>query len=82
MSQDSVVGMAMAKLDSQQGQEIFPYSTASRPNLGLTQPPIQWVPRALSPGVKRLVLEADHSIPSCAKVIKDRVVPPFPRTSS
>jgi hypothetical protein len=30
-------------LDSRQGQEIFPSSTASRPALGLTQPPIEWV---------------------------------------
>jgi hypothetical protein len=28
-------------------------STSSRPVLGSTQPPIQWVPGALSPGVKR-----------------------------
>jgi hypothetical protein len=29
------------------------YSTSSRPVLGLIQPPIQWVPGALSPGLKR-----------------------------
>jgi hypothetical protein len=32
---------------------VFLFSTASRPALGLTQPPIQWVPGASSPGVKR-----------------------------
>jgi hypothetical protein len=31
----------------------FLFSKSSRPNLGSTQPPIQWVPGALSPGVKR-----------------------------
>jgi hypothetical protein len=31
---------------------VFLFSAASRPALGPTQPPIQWVPRALSPGVK------------------------------
>jgi hypothetical protein len=39
--------------DSRQGQEIFLLSTASRKALGSTQPPIQWVRGALSPGVKR-----------------------------
>jgi hypothetical protein len=33
-----------------------------------TQPPIQWVPGALSRGVKRPGREADHSSPSSAKV--------------
>jgi hypothetical protein len=36
--------------------------------LGPTQPPIQWVPEALSLGVKRPEREADHSHPSSAEV--------------
>jgi hypothetical protein len=35
------------------GDGIFPVTSASRPALGPTQPPIQFVPGALSPGVKR-----------------------------
>jgi hypothetical protein len=35
-----------------------------------TQPPIQWVPGALSQGVKRPGREADHSPPTSAKVKK------------
>jgi hypothetical protein len=40
----------------------------SRPALVPTQPTIQWVPGALSLGVKRSGLEADHSPLSSAKV--------------
>jgi hypothetical protein len=40
----------------------------SRPALVPTHPPIQWVPGALSLGVKRPKREADHSPPSSAEV--------------
>jgi hypothetical protein len=43
-------------------------TTASRTALGPTQPPIQWVPGAVSLGVKRPGREADHSPPSSAEV--------------
>jgi hypothetical protein len=36
--------------------------------VGPTQPPIQWVPGALSLGVKRPEREADHTPPSSAEV--------------
>jgi hypothetical protein len=39
--------------DPRQRQRIFPLTSASRPAQGPTQPPVQWVPGALSPGVKR-----------------------------
>jgi hypothetical protein len=48
------------------GSKIF--STSSRPVLGPTHRPIQLVPGALSPGVKRR--EADHSPPTSAEVKK------------
>jgi hypothetical protein len=38
--------------DPWQGQEIFPLTSVSRPALGPTQPPVQWVPGVLSPGAK------------------------------
>jgi len=46
--------------DSQQRQEIFRSSETSRPSLGPTQP-IEEVPRARSPGIKRLERVSDHS---------------------
>jgi hypothetical protein len=46
------------------------------------QPPIQWVPGALSLGVKRPGSEADHSLPSSAEVKVSGAIPPFPNTPS
>jgi hypothetical protein len=48
----------------------FLFSTSFRPALGPTQPLIQWVLVALSPGVKQLGHEADHSPPTNAEVKK------------
>jgi hypothetical protein len=50
--------------DSRRRLGVFLFITASRTALGPTQPPIQWVPGALSLGVKRSGREADHSLPS------------------
>jgi hypothetical protein len=52
------------------GQElgIFLCTTASRPALGTTHPPIQWVPGALSLGAKRPGHDANHSPPPSAEV--------------
>jgi hypothetical protein len=47
---------------------IFLFTTASRMSLGSTQPPILWVPVALSLDVKQPGCEADHPPPSSAEV--------------
>jgi hypothetical protein len=47
---------------------LFLLANISRPVLGLTQPPIQWVLGAVSPGVKQQEREADHSPTSSAEV--------------
>jgi hypothetical protein len=44
------------------------YKLYVRISLRPTQPPIQWMPGALSLGVKQPGHEADHSPPSSAKV--------------
>jgi hypothetical protein len=77
-SRDSSVGIATGYgLDDRGVRSSSPgrvrnllFYTSSRPALASTQPPIQWVPRALSPGVKREGREADHSPPTSAEVKK------------
>jgi hypothetical protein len=53
---------------SRQELGIFLFTTASRMALGPTQLLFQWVPVALSLGIKRPRREADHSAPSSAEV--------------
>ena len=49
-----------------EGGSIF--TRVSMPPVGPTQSPLQWVPMALSLGVKLAECEVDHSPPSCAEV--------------
>jgi hypothetical protein len=75
----------MGRSSSPGGVKNFHFSMSSRPALGSTQPPIQWLPGALSPGVKRPGGEADHSLPASTEVKKMwiytftplYVIPPF-----
>jgi hypothetical protein len=46
----------------------FLFATESRSALGPTQPPTQWVPGTVIPGVKQSGLQAVHSSPSTAEV--------------
>jgi hypothetical protein len=48
----------------------FLFSTSSRLAVGSTQPPIQWLPGALSPRLKLPERGADHSPPTSAEVKK------------
>jgi len=54
--------------ESRQRLGIFLFTTVSRSTLGPTRPPIQWVSRAISLGVKRPGREADYS-PPCSVVM-------------
>jgi hypothetical protein len=60
---------------------ILLHMQASMPAMGSTQPPIQWVPGALCPGVQWQVLDAEHSLPS-AKDENGQAIIPLPHTSS
>jgi hypothetical protein len=60
---------------------LVPVSTASRPVLGPTQYPIQWVPSELSLEVMRPGREADGSLPSSAEVKNSGAIPHCPSTS-
>jgi hypothetical protein len=56
------------------------FSVTSRPAVGSTKPPIQWLPDTVSPEVIRRVREADYSSPSSSE-INDGAIPPLPYTS-
>jgi hypothetical protein len=58
--------------------KIFLFYVTSRPAVGPTQPPIQCVPGAVSPGVKRQGREADHSSASSAEVKNGDAIPVVP----
>jgi hypothetical protein len=60
--------IGVLEFDSRRGLGIFLFTTAFRMALGPTQSPIQWVPVALSLGVKRQGREDDHSSPSSVEV--------------
>jgi hypothetical protein len=62
--------------------EIFLFSIEFRPVVRPAKPPIQFVPGALSPWVKRQGREADHSPPSSTKIKNGGVIHSVPNTSS
>jgi hypothetical protein len=74
-SRDSSVGIVLGygleiwvlEFDSWWELEIFLFTTTSAA-LGPTQPPTEWVPQALSLGVKWPGREADRSPSSSAKI--------------
>jgi hypothetical protein len=72
-SHGSAVGIAIGYgLDGRGVGVRVPVGSSKSYRHGLvpTQPPIQWVPGALSPGIKRQGREADKSPPASAEVKK------------
>jgi hypothetical protein len=58
------------------------FSTASRPALGPTQPPIKCVPVIVSPGIKQPGRDAEQSPPSSTEVENGGAIPSLPHMSS
>jgi hypothetical protein len=67
--------------NSRQQKNIFLF-TKSKPDLGPTQPPIQWVPGVLSPGIKQPCPEADYLLLSSAEVKNVEAIYQLPHMSS
>jgi len=67
---------------SRQWLGVLLFATASRLALRPIQTPTQWIPGALSPGVKWLQREADHVPPSRAGIKNRGALLPLPHTSS
>jgi hypothetical protein len=69
--------------DPRQRQRIFPLASVSRPALGPTQPPVQWVPGVLSPVVKRgrdvMLTTHPHLVP---RLKMSRSYPPLTPSAS
>jgi hypothetical protein len=86
-SRDSSVGTTtgywLDGLDSRH-RKSFLFSTASGPDLGPIQPPVQWILGAgvFPRGVKRPGRETDHSPPSSAEVKKGGTIRPIIHMSS
>jgi hypothetical protein len=68
----------LSSFDSRQGKVIFLFSVASRRALLPTQPPIQFVAKTVSQGLKRPGRGADHSPTSTNVEVKLGALPQFP----
>jgi hypothetical protein len=73
-----IITLGRQRFDSRQGVEGFLYRTESRPALGPTQPPSQWVQRARCPKVKRPGRKVDLTHSSSAEVKNSGAIPPLP----
>jgi hypothetical protein len=85
LSRDGSVGMATGRTAGVRfpaEARFFFLPIASWPALGPTQPPIQWQPEGLSPGLKWLRRKAEHSPQPSAEVENGGAIPPLPHTSS
>jgi len=70
------------ELNSWQEQGFYLFTTASRPVLRPTQPPIKWVPGELSPGIKRWGVKLTTRLHLVPMLRMRGAIPPLPQTSS
>jgi hypothetical protein len=81
-SRGSVVGIATSYGLDNRGVGVRVPVGSPRPALRSTQPPSQWVPGDISPGVKRPGREVNHSPPTSAEVKKMWIYTATPHTPS
>jgi hypothetical protein len=86
MSRGSAVGLTTGCGLDNRGVGIRVPVVSFRPALRYTQPPIQWLPGALSPGggVKRQGYEANNALPTSVEVKKTWIctsTPPYASTA-
>jgi hypothetical protein len=76
---ENVANFKYLEMRATNQNRIFLFTTASRPALGSTQPPIQWLSGVLYPEVKRSGRETDYSPPSVLRLRMREVIPPLPQ---
>jgi hypothetical protein len=64
------------------GTKVLPFFITYTPAMELTHSLIQWVPGAVSPGVKWQGPEADHTPPSSVEVKNVATISPLLHTSA
>jgi hypothetical protein len=77
-----IIIIMMGRSSSPGRAKNFLFSLLFRPVTVSTQHPSQWVPGALSPGVKQQGPEADYTPPTSSRSRKHGPIRPFPHTSS
>jgi hypothetical protein len=72
------MGYGLDERGSIPGRAKFSFFHSVQTGSRVIQRPIQWLPGAISPGLKRQGREGDHLTPSSAEVKNDGAIPLLP----